>query len=1099
MIVRADFDENVISRGQAERVVHQLQTILVHFSEETFDLRAPMAHVLPISTIHRQQIWDSNAGVPQEYRALVHDVIAQQAMHHPEKNAIHAWDGDFTSTKLETQSMQAGVKPGVVVPLLFEKSKWTVVTILAVIKVGGAFTLLDPSYPKERLLSITRQINKMLIVTSPACLALATELCQQTIVVGPDATYPNPRPLKPSNSRPEDRLYIIFTSGSTGTPKGAITTHANFCSAVKHQQEALQFSENTRVLDFASYGFDVAISNMLHSLAVGGCVCIPSEADRKDDLAEVITRMRVINMDVIPSVARTIDPSTVPTLRTLSLGGETATREDITRWASSHIQIVQGLGAGANTWIVKPDDHNQLSAIGSIGELLVEGPIVGEGYHLDYEKTCAAFIHNPPWLTHGCPEAAISGRTGRLYKTGDLVRYADVGSLFFIGRKDAQTKVWGQRIELEEVEHHVRRLLEVSAGCDIAAQIFKPLDMSNSILAVFVCPQGFNLGQVENNKECRVVSLDLLPDAIDKLNERLSEFVPPTMIPFTYIPINYIPFTPNGKIGRRRLKALGSALSLGQLTRQTEHSRKVQQDLPTIMERHLQDLWSQILGCKAEDIGVKDDFMQLGCDSILAMRLVSLAREQGLLFSTEDVFLHSRLCELAQIARTVSNGVGSQRSRIEPFSLLPMMGDHSFISRHVLRQLDSPLEGVEDAFAVSDFQERCIRAALIRAPRHWNYLFLDLGDGIDAKQLDFACRSLPEFLPILRTVFIAHGESFLQVIIKSVDMEVQTFEIGAEDLSSAAERLCREDRQDGRMVLGRPFTRFFRLESREQHKARLIIRLSHAQYDGISLDPMMRTMAALYGGKHVPCSLPLTPLIRHNLCQRDAGLRYWRRALKNSSMTSIPNELIPDGVAKAPYELTAMLRWSHNLPHGVTVASLMTACWAAALASCTKQSDVAFGRLVSGRACDTTQDLKKVVGPCVNMIPVRAQWPNHLSPRFDVTHVLTSIQRQHIEAIPFETVGLPEIVRHCTKWSVGTDFGSVFQYQNFGEMPSVRLNGQMSSLDYISLEFAPEQLLTSVEPSGEELKVQLYGTEDLLREELARELLDLFCTIVAEV
>ncbi len=186
--------------------------------------------------------------------------------------------------------------------------------------------------------------------------------------------------------------------------------------------------------------------------------------------------MRVNLIDLTPSVARTINPASVPSLKTLVLGGETATRADIVRWAP-YVHVLNGIGQaectvtttmatmdpavsgtpgigrglGANTWIVDPEDHHRLTTIGAIGELLVEGPLVGEGYLNDEDKTSRSYIRDPYWLVKGAPDDHSLGRSGRLYKTGDLFRYDMDGSLLFVGRKDAQTKIRGQRIELEEV------------------------------------------------------------------------------------------------------------------------------------------------------------------------------------------------------------------------------------------------------------------------------------------------------------------------------------------------------------------------------------------------------------------------------------------------------------------------------------------------------------------------------------------------------------------------------------------------------------------------------------------------------------------------
>jgi non-ribosomal peptide synthetase component F len=179
-----------------------------------------------------------------------------------------------------------------------------------------------------------------------------------------------------------------------------------------------------------------------------------------------------------------------------------------------------GFSFGARTWLVQPGCPDRLAAIGTIGELLIEGPTVSKGYCGDAGKAAASYIQAPQWLSRGSP--MHPGRHGTLYKTGDVLRYNSDGSLQFIGRKDTMIKLRGQRIELAEVEYHVRASIHDPGLCNgIAAEIIIPQNSTSPILAVFLClakegdaePRGqdthFKLGRI-----------------LDGLEERLSERVP---------------------------------------------------------------------------------------------------------------------------------------------------------------------------------------------------------------------------------------------------------------------------------------------------------------------------------------------------------------------------------------------------------------------------------------------------------------------------------------------------------------------------------------------------------------------------------------------
>lgn len=467
--------------------------------------------------------------------------------------------------------------------------------------------------------------------------------------------------------------------------------------------------------------------------------------------------MRVNLIDLTPSVARAINPTSVPSLKTLVLGGETATRADIVRWVP-YVHVLNGIGQAectvtttmatmdpavsgtpgigrglcANTWIVDPEDHHRLTAIGAIGELLVEGPLVGEGCLNNGDKTSVSFIRDPHWLVKEPPDDHSLGRSGRLYKTGDLVRYDMDGSLLFMGRKDAQTKIRGQRIELEEVEYHVWRLLQGRSLVNVlAAEVTVPRGASSSILIVFICP----IQEKDNSAEIYVMDFRSLPEEFCQLNVQLAKELPPAMIPFAYVPINRIPLAPIGKTDRKKLKFLGTGFTTDELANFDLNPRERRRPPSTAMERHLQHLWAEIFAVSADDIAANDDFLQLCGDSIFAMRLTGLGRKCGLNFTAMDVLSQSRLCDLTKVAQAFTNGTEGMMAEIAPFSMLQTDDITGYLRRKVQPFIESPTEEVQDVFPVTDFQAECIRGALQRPPVFWNYFFVDLDSQIDIARL----------------------------------------------------------------------------------------------------------------------------------------------------------------------------------------------------------------------------------------------------------------------------------------------------------------------------------------------------------------------------
>ena len=486
----AMFDSRVIRPWLVSKMMKRLEWVMHQLADarptqELTDIEMSLPEDL-------EQIWRWNKAVPIQVNECLHDIFQAKARSNPSAQAIFAWDGELTygrleelSTRLAIKLVDLGVASDVLVPLCFEKSMWTIVAILGVLKAGGGFVLLDSTLPEDRLKGIVEQVRGHLIISSAPNKGLASRLAAETIHLdlGFFTTLNDHQsPLTLRNiSSPSSMAYVTFTSGSTGTPKGVVITHGNLASALHHQAEIMGLTSESRLYDFANYSFDVSISNIFTVLAAGACLCIPSDEERKNNLEQSIISLRANALDLTPSVAQLLSPARLPEVRSLTLGGEALHGSDISQWwKAGKVQIINaygpcectptslvnynassledatriGKGAGAVTWIVNPEDHNDLLPLGCTGELLLEGPIVGQGYLNNPAKTAASFIENPAWLLRGAPGSP--GRCGRLYKTGDLVSYDEYGSLTYLSRKDAQVKIRGQRVELGEIEHVLR-------------------------------------------------------------------------------------------------------------------------------------------------------------------------------------------------------------------------------------------------------------------------------------------------------------------------------------------------------------------------------------------------------------------------------------------------------------------------------------------------------------------------------------------------------------------------------------------------------------------------------------------------------------------
>jgi amino acid adenylation domain-containing protein/thioester reductase-like protein len=587
--VSAYFDSKLLEPWIMSRLMERLGAVL-HQLED-----AKPHHLLTEVSLVTQddltEIWVRNGAVPTLVERCVDELVEERTQSQPEAIAVCAWDGQLTYGELERLSARLASHLGslkgigMLIPLCFEKSMWTTVAILGVLKLGKAFVLLDPSLPQQRLQAICKQIQASIILSSSSCKALGSRLASQVVAVGPaffkdECSNVERKTLNANVRSPQAILYVTFTSGTTGVPKGVVISHQNVTSAIRYQTENFGFTPKSRVYDFSSYSFDASINTTFFTLAAGGCICVPSESDRKENLRQSIVSLNANVIDLTPSVAQLLRPEDVPDVQTVILSGEALPVQAIRTWWDK-VRVINvygpsectatstmntdascleeatriGIGIGQITWIVDPGNYNLLTPTGCVGELLLEGPLVGLGYLDDPERTATAFIEDPSWLLQGVPGGA-PGRRGRLYRTGDLVRYNKDGSLSFVGRKDTQVKIRGQRVELGEVEH---RLIECfpEATRVVAELIHLDSKSAGLTLAAFVQKDG-EVDRIGNGNPDTLLATDFSPTCVARHLMALS--LPTYMIPTVFFAIGTLPLTVAGKIDRKRLREIGAAL-----------------------------------------------------------------------------------------------------------------------------------------------------------------------------------------------------------------------------------------------------------------------------------------------------------------------------------------------------------------------------------------------------------------------------------------------------------------------------------------------------------------------------------------------------------
>lgn len=679
----AQFDERFIDPQQMDRIVRLFEHVLLQIMENAGSLKVGDIDFIPLDELAELQI---AAGEPvQAISACLHSLVEQRAHSQPHATAICSWDGAFSYEELSSLSTRfahhltaVGVKPGVIVPVCFEKSAWAVVAMLAVLKSGAAFMALDPAHPIQRLEYMAHNANAFLIIASPSFAGLFNDSSFKLHILSPEIinSLPVENGIAGEPVKSSDPAAIIFTSGSTGNPKGIVLPHSSLCSSSAAHVKPYGLTKDSRVLQFAAYTFDESIEDIFTTLIVGGCICIPSDFDRLNNLTEAINKLQANWAIITPTVANLLEPADVQSLKTLGLGGEPVTKALIAKW-SGYARIMNiygpaecsmaaicnaelqasdagciGRPVGGRAWIVNSENHNQLSVIGSVGELLIEGPLLAQGYLNDEAKTSAAFVTSPTWAR----DLSKAGVPRRFYKTGDLVRFGSDFALHFVGRKDTQVKLHGQRIELSEIEHQI----SVTNKC-AEVMICMPTAgfCQQRICAVWV-PSEAKMrhgSAMDAGIELWTKSTET---SISTLREDLHAVLPTYMIPSLWVAVSGIPLLPSGKLNRRIvsmwLEGIASE-TFQKLNQCGDESEYAIEKPASEMEKRLREVWAHVLNFEAAKMPLQKSFLRLGGDSISAIQVVTRCRTEGLLVTVHDILKCQSIADLARHVSVIDKGV----------------------------------------------------------------------------------------------------------------------------------------------------------------------------------------------------------------------------------------------------------------------------------------------------------------------------------------------------------------------------------------------------------------------------------------------------------
>jgi amino acid adenylation domain-containing protein len=584
--ITAYFDAQVIPAWRVERLLGQLKVILNQLAGITASSDASLSDLRVVSADDERDLLKWNSHAQPCVDRTIHDLVDDQRLRCPDAPAVAAWDGNLSYQELlHTASTFAchlstlGVGPEVLVPMCMDKSVWMIVTIMSILMAGGAFVPLDPAHPTSRHEEILEETGAKIVLCTPKY--LSRYFGKVPTVLGVDQKAVQQHQGRPGAIRRSANsgnvAYSIFTSGSTGRPKGIIIEHRAFASSTMAYGPIIHLKPGIRVFQFASLTFDAAVMEILGTLIYGGCVCIPSDEERLNDIAGAIRRLDASWLFCTPSLASIMEPASVPSLKVIVCGGEMMSHEAMTKWSdkvhfinaygptetSVYASFNPDIGKNRNpanightipstqAWIVDPDNHDRLYPIGVVGELALEGPVLAREYLKNPEKTAKSFITNPKWAQTrpGQPDR-------RIYLTGDLARFAADGSLEYVGRKDHQVKIHGQRMELGEIEYrlhehpHVRHVVVILPKIGRLQKRLVSVLSLNSLSAERSLISSSNCSLVDEESMARQGMPELL-----EVQSSLEGQLPPYMVPQTWAVVKTLPMLVSGKIDRKKITA----------------------------------------------------------------------------------------------------------------------------------------------------------------------------------------------------------------------------------------------------------------------------------------------------------------------------------------------------------------------------------------------------------------------------------------------------------------------------------------------------------------------------------------------------------------
>ncbi|WP_460091209.1 amino acid adenylation domain-containing protein [Pseudomonas sp. S2_E02] len=981
----------------AERMAAYLNTALESLLaalQTSADVPLQTLRILPASE-REHLLYGVNSPLAQfPETLLIHQQFETHAQAQPEATAL-IFDGQTLSygelnrraNQVAHHLLALNIRPDDRVAICVERGPQMIIGLLGVLKAGAGYVPIDPAYPLDRI-SFTLQDSAPAAVLMQAATrerVAALEVPQIDLDSAHLKAELDSNPQIPELT-PAHLAYVIYTSGSTGLPKGVMVEHRNVARLFSATHDWFQFNPQDIGVLFHSFAFDFSVWEIWAALAFGGqLLLIPQAVSRSpDDCYALLCQTGVTVLNQTPSAFRQLIAAQgrsqlQHSLREVVFGGEALEPGLLKPWyarvgnAGTRLVNMYGItettvhvtyrplqAADAQLLGVSPigvripdlqlyvlDAQREPVPVGVVGELYVGGAGVARGYLNREALTAERFINDP----FGANAEA------RLYKTGDLARWAADGSLEYLGRNDDQVKIRGFRIELGEIEARLSTCEGVREAV-VMAREDSPGDQR--LVAYWLADEG------------------AAPD-VAQLRDQLLAGLADYMVPSAFVRLEAFPLTTNGKLDRKALPAPDS----------DAFARRGFEAPVGAVENLIAGLWQTLLG--VEQVGRHDNFFELGGHSLLAVKLIERMRQQDLHCDVRVLFGQP---SVAALAATLSSerGIVVPDNLIEPGcmritpAMLPLSNlDQAAIDR-VVASVPGGSANVQDIYGLAPLQAGILYHHLATSAGDPYVLQAQFAfDGLaQIKTFVRALNGVIQRHDILRTGIVWEGlEEAVQVVWREAPLALERVDADELDGDVLEQMQARFDPRHYRLDLNRaPLMRFVYTEDQPNQRWVGILLMHHIVLDHTALDVLVAEMNDVMLGRSE--DLPPPVQYRHFVAQARLGVddqaheAFFREMLGDIDEPSVTFGLqdvhgdgsnILDSHSELDADLGKRLR-EQARRLGVSVASLVHQAWAQVLSQVSGQQDVVFGTVLLGRM-QGGEGADRALGMFINTLPLR--------------------------------------------------------------------------------------------------------------------------------